>query len=87
MEDTGCRVSDGHGLYQECNNDSIWPFANVARSVAAYDPDLIIYTGDYIYREAPCPDGNQGCVGTPYGDNPGWIRLRKSTVWTLRSNL
>lgn len=69
MGDTGCRVSDGHGLYQECNNDSLWPFARVAESVRRYDPDLILYTGDYIYRESPCPPGDNGCAGSPYGDN------------------
>lgn len=69
MGDTGCRLSDSHGLYQECNNDSLWPFPQVARSVEAVNPDLIIYTGDYIYRESPCPSGDNGCVGSPYGDN------------------
>ena len=29
--DIGCRLSAGHGLYQECNNDSLWPLAQVAR--------------------------------------------------------
>jgi hypothetical protein len=67
--DTGCRVSDSHGLYQACDNDSIWPFKYVAQSIRDYEPDAIIYTGDYIYRESACPDGNQGCVDTPYGDN------------------
>jgi len=67
--DTGCRVSSGHGLYQACNNSSEWPFKRLAESAASFKPDLIIYTGDYIYREAPCPDGNNGCKGTPYGDN------------------
>jgi len=66
--DTGCRLSDGHGLYQECNNDAIWPFRYVAESVAEYKPDIIIYTGDYIYREADCPEGNNGCIGSPSGD-------------------
>jgi len=68
MGDTGCRLSDKHGLYQECNNDSLWPFAHVAKAVAAAEPDLIVYTGDYIYRESPCPAGNKGCEGSPYGD-------------------
>jgi len=67
--DTGCRVSSGHGLYQACNNSSEWPFKRLAESAASHNPDLIIYTGDYIYREAPCPEGNNGCKGTPYGDN------------------
>lgn len=67
--DTGCRVSKKHGLYQACNNSSIWPFEKIADSAALFKPDLIIYTGDYIYRESPCPAGNKGCEGTPYGDN------------------
>ncbi len=77
--DTGCRLSAGHGLYQECNNGSLWPFAQVARSIAAYEPDLIIYTGDYIYRESRCPEGDEGCAGSPWGDNlatweADWLR-------------
>ena len=67
--DTGCRLSDKHGAYQACDNSSIWPFAQVASEVAAAKPDLIIHTGDYIYRESPCPAGNNGCIGTPHGDN------------------
>ncbi|HIG68268.1 MAG TPA: hypothetical protein EYQ44_10765 [Porticoccaceae bacterium] len=67
--DTGCRVSSSHGLYQACNNSSEWPFKRLAKSAASQHPDLIIYTGDYIYREAPCPEGNSGCKDTPYGDN------------------
>jgi hypothetical protein len=69
MGDTGCRLSASHGLYQECNNNSLWPFARVARSVAAAAPDAIIYTGDYIYREDECPEGDNGCKGSPSGDN------------------
>ena len=69
MGDTGCRVSAKHGLYQACNNSSIWPFEKIAGSAATFGSELIIYTGDYIYRESPCPVGNKGCAGTPYGDN------------------
>ena len=33
----------------------------------------MIHVGDYLYRVAPCPAGNAGCAGTPYGDNwPAW---------------
>ena len=66
MGDTGCRLSKKHGLYQSCDNDSLWPFAQVARSVEAAAPDLILYTGDYIYRESPCLDGDVGCKESPY---------------------
>jgi len=74
MGDSGCRVSAKHGLYQACNNSSIWPFEQISNSVALSAPELIIYTGDYIYRESPCPAGNKGCEGTPYGDNQAsWL--------------
>jgi hypothetical protein len=41
----------------------------IAKSVASWQPELIIHVGDYIYREAPCPLGNSGCAGSPFGDN------------------
>jgi hypothetical protein len=72
--DTGCRLSESHGYFQACNNSSVWPFARIAESIAAYEPDLILYAGDYIYREAACPDGNNGCKDSPFGDNHDtWI--------------
>jgi hypothetical protein len=37
--------------------------------VARYQPDLIIDVGDYLYREEPCPTGNAGCAGSPWGQN------------------
>ena len=74
MGDSGCRLSAKHGLYQACNNSSIWPFKQISESVAQSAPELIIYTGDYIYRESPCPTGNKGCEGSPYGDNQAtWL--------------
>lgn len=69
--DTGCRLNDweGHGIYQACNDPQAWPFAQVAASVAAWEPDLIIHVGDYLYRESPCPASEPGCAGSPHGDN------------------
>lgn len=70
--DTGCRLDDYEGrvqAYQACNDPAAWPFAQVARSVAAWQPDLIVHVGDYLYREAACPAGNNGCAGSPHGDN------------------
>jgi hypothetical protein len=32
-------------------------------------PDLVVQVGDYLYRESPCPPGDMGCQGSPYGDN------------------
>lgn len=65
--DTGCRLK-GEAV-QACNSPGGWPFAVNARNAAAERPDLVIHVGDYHYRETPCPAGNVGCEGSPYGDN------------------
>ena len=67
--DTGCRLSDWDKRYQACNDPAAWPFAQVAESVATWQPDLVVHVGDYLYREAACPAGNTGCAGSPFGDN------------------
>ena len=67
--DTGCRVNDWEKKYQACNDPEAWPFARVAKTVAAWDPDLIVHVGDYLYRESPCPTDFAGCEGNPHGDN------------------
>jgi predicted phosphodiesterase len=67
LGDTGCRVEDEWA--QDCHDPNAWPFARVADQIAASHPDLIIHVGDYIYRESPCPAGNAGCAGDPWGDN------------------
>jgi hypothetical protein len=72
LGDTGCRLATP-SHYQACNDPGEWPFAQVAKSIARWDPDVILHVGDYLYREAPCPGGNSGCAGSPYGDNwPAW---------------
>jgi hypothetical protein len=65
--DTGCRLSSTQT--QACNDPVAWPFAQIATSVAAIAPDLVVHVGDYLYREAPCPDGDAGCAGSPWGYN------------------
>jgi hypothetical protein len=67
--DTGCRLNDWEKKFQNCNDPAEWPFAQVAASVAAWQPDLIIHVGDYLYRESPCPADMPGCAGSPSGDN------------------
>lgn len=67
--DTGCRLDQWEKKYQNCNDPAAWPFAQVAASVAAWQPDLIIHVGDYLYRESPCPADMPGCDGSPSGDN------------------
>ena len=65
--DTGCRIKGA--AVQACNDPKAWPFAAIAAEAAALKPDLVIHVGDYLYRESPCPEGNTGCAGSPYGDN------------------
>lgn len=67
--DTGCRIKDLRA--QNCNDEnSAWPFRQIASSAAQAQPDLIIHVGDYLYRESPCPAGSEKlCGGTPSGDN------------------
>lgn len=53
--DTGCHnklegLSDYLNL-QDCNSPESWPFATVAKSIAAQKPSLVIHVGDYAYRE------------------------------------
>ncbi|MGH2616475.1 MAG: metallophosphoesterase family protein [Thermomicrobiales bacterium] len=69
--DTGCRLDawEGGSAYQACNDPTAWPFSQVAASVAAWRPDLVIHVGDYLYREDPCPASDLGCAGSPHGDN------------------
>lgn len=67
LGDTGCRLKE---IYtQSCNDPAQWPFGVIAAAIAAKKPDLIIHVGDYHYRETPCPSGDAGCAGSPYGDN------------------
>jgi hypothetical protein len=69
--DTGCRLKGS--AVQACNDPQQWPFRLIAEVVAQLKPDLVIHVGDYHYRETPCPAGEAGCAGSPYGDNwPVW---------------
>ncbi|HMJ41999.1 MAG TPA: metallophosphoesterase [Pseudolabrys sp.] len=69
--DTGCRLK-GMAV-QACNDPQKWPFRLIAEVVAQLKPDLVIHVGDYHYRETPCPEGEAGCAGSPFGDNwPVW---------------
>lgn len=65
--DTGCRIKAG--VVQACNDPKAWPFARIAKSAAEWQPDLVVHTGDLIYRKDECPAGNQGCAESPSGMN------------------
>jgi hypothetical protein len=64
--DSGCRLKGAE--VQACNDPQRWPFAPLARAMAALHPDLVIDVGDYYYRETPCPASGVDCSGSPYGD-------------------
>jgi hypothetical protein len=65
--DTGCRVKQSDHAWQACNDAAKYPFATVAAKAAAWKPDLVVHVGDLLYRENPCPEGNKGCAGSPWG--------------------
>jgi len=71
--DTGCRLKNGVNP-QQCNNLRHWPFPVLTKHAAEFKPDLVIHVGDYYYREASCPKGNQGCAKSPHGDD--WATWR-----------
>ena len=73
--DTGCRLKKSGEEYQDCNDPQAYPFAAVAAAAAAWKPDLVVHVGDYHYRETPCPEGNAGCAGSPWGY--GWDAWRE----------
>ena len=66
--DTGCRLKGDR--IQACNDPAEWPFASVAAKAAGSKSQLVIHVGDYLYRESPCPPGDEKqCGGSPSGDN------------------
>ena len=50
--DTGCRVDDD--LHQDCASPTQWPLAKNAKAIAKEKADIVIFTGDFYYREAIC---------------------------------
>jgi hypothetical protein len=67
LGDTGCRIEPPR--LQACGDAAAWPLAAIARQAAAWQPDLVLHVGDYLYREEPCPATFAGCRGSPWGDN------------------
>ena len=67
VADTGCRMKGSENAFQDCNDPRKWPFAQVAQNAALTKPDLVVHIGDIHYRESPCPAGNAGCAGSPWG--------------------
>ena len=78
--DTGCAVNGETS--QDCTSTASWPLAKNAHSISKEHPDLTIFTGDFFYREGPCPAGQEAkCGGStipvpgmPFDDSDyGWI--------------
>lgn len=67
MGDTGCRLKQSEGAYQNCNDAKAYPFEALARRAAAMNPDLVLHLGDLHYRESPCPKDRVGCTDSPWG--------------------
>ncbi|MBU6244164.1 MAG: metallophosphoesterase [Actinomycetales bacterium] len=80
LGDSGCRIASW-GV-QDCSDESAWPLARISAAVASDQPDAIIFNGDFFYREAACPAGQQSecgsspppVTGLPFTDSAyGWI--------------
>jgi len=65
--DTGCRMKASEDAFQACNDTAAWPFEAISKQASAWRPDLVVHLGDVHYRESPCPTGNAGCTGSPWG--------------------
>ena len=76
--DTGCRVDTNSDLtfidIQDCVKTSgtdpaaYWPLSRNATAIAQEKPDLTVFTGDFFYREDPCPpmaEYQAMCGGSP----------------------
>lgn len=88
--DTGCLIlppSHGKAQLQDCDKASKWPFAAVAKRVAAAGPGLIIHVGDYVYRQASCATAAptakdlKKCKGSPNVNPPGSLNFDNWKLW------
>ncbi|MGI9196617.1 MAG: metallophosphoesterase [Candidatus Nanopelagicales bacterium] len=80
LGDSGCRVKGTHD--QACNDPAQWPLARVASRLVADQPDVVVYLGDFFYRESACPPASSALCGgspqplekAPFTDSAwGWI--------------
>lgn len=78
--DTGCRLKGS--AVQSCNDPAAWPLASLSSTIGAAAPDLIIFTGDFFYREALCPPASSDvCAGSPA---PGLLPFKDSAAgWNV----
>lgn len=78
--DVGCRVTSWE--VQDCNTVATWPLAKIAQGIADQKPDVILFLGDFFYREGACPANQQDfcgaspppIAGAPFTDSAyGWM--------------
>jgi len=50
--DTGCRMKKSND--QECASPNTWPLAQIAYDIQKQKPNLILFLGDFFYREYVC---------------------------------
>ncbi len=61
--DTGCRIWPLPFPTQNCASPTAWPLAALSRRVALERPDVVVFTGDFFYRETACSDEYQAFCG------------------------
>ena len=77
--DTGCRLKGT--TVQDCNDPAAWPLARVAQSISREEPDLIVFTGDFFYREAACPNDLSSECGASPAPIPGLPFKDSAVAW------
>lgn len=78
--DSGCRIATW-GV-QDCSDPAQWPLARISQRIADDRPDVVLFNGDFYYREASCAAVYQAQCGSspppisglPITDSDyGWI--------------
>ncbi len=69
LGDSGCRVTTWE--VQNCSDPSQWPLSRISQSIARDNPDVIVFEGDFFYREAPCPANQDALCAASPGQIPG----------------
>lgn len=71
--DTGCELpGNPAATAQHCA--TAWPFKPIANSIARAAPDLVIHTGDYLYRDDPSRADDKAT-------NPGCTLPTQAASW------
>ncbi len=60
--DTGCRMKKT--LDQDCDVPSEWPLSRIANSLLQQKPQLVLFMGDFFYREYICDPAKTLTCGT-----------------------